>query len=339
MAIPLLIAAAAIAAAGAAAGAGIKASKEQEIQGTWNDILDKYSKLGEFSPQYAFGREYEVNPSLYQIPDDIKYQLINMPAEDKQRLLNAFRETKDMSESGIASRTDLERARAAIDSAQESSATQQAIINDLGGRGAPGLEALIRGQSAQGSAQRNMLAGLTAAAQAGQERLGAQQLYGNQLQGLYDRDMDQASRNASIVNQFNQTNAERKRQINERNIDLMNSYQQINNQSRMMQDQINRANARQKYEDRINRVRDAERVTGYKTGSIRNEGEAIAGGVQQSANAIGGALAGGYGGGGGSAFANMGGGSGGGFSASPNYYYTGYGNDIQNQINKIGQYR
>ena len=223
-----------------------------------------------------------------------------------------------------------------MDAAQESSGAQQALLNDLSGRGAPGLEALIRGQSAQNSAQRNMLGGMTAAAQSGQERLGAQQLYGSQMQGLYDRDLSQAEKNAGIINQFNMTNAERKRQINERNIDLMNSYQQINNQSKIMQDQINRNNDRLRYEDKVNRIRDAERVTAQQTGSIRSEGEAVAGGISQVGNIAGkcfvwlwkyGWRR--------NWFISAGASSSG--SASPNYYM--YGDDLTKSINKTGQYR
>lgn len=327
MPIPFIIAAVAVAAAAAAASAGVKASKEQQIQGIWGNILEKYRTVGNYNPKYASANEFKIDPTLYQIPDDVKYQLINMSPEDKQRLLNAFRDTRDMAEKSTTSRTDLDRARVAMDAAQESSGAQQALLNDLSGRGAPGLEALIRGQSAQNSAQRNMLGGMTAAAQSGQERLGAQQLYGSQMQGLYDRDLSQAEKNAGIINQFNMTNAERKRQINERNIDLMNSYQQINNQSKIMQDQINRNNDRLRYEDKVNRIRDAERVTAAQTGSIRSEGEAVAGGISQVGNIAGSALSG---------YGNMGttGTTG---TTSPNYYM--YGDDVQKSINKVGNYR
>ena len=295
MAIPAIIAAAAIAAAAAGAGAAAKGAKEAEIQGTWEDIIKRYDATGEFNPEYAFGREYEISPTQYQTPEDIKFMLAEMDPAQREALLGEYARTKDMADANIRSQTDFDRAKTMMDASQEASSREQALLNDLGGKGMGGLEALIRLQGNQSLAQRNMMGGLQAASQAGSERLGAQQMYSQQLKNMYDTDLQQKYRNADTVNRFNEINAERKRQVNDRNVDLANKYAEINTNSRRMQDQVRRANARQKYDDKINRIRDIERVTGYKTGSIRKEGEAIAGGIEGAGNAIGSGISGAYG--------------------------------------------
>jgi len=317
--IQALIAAAIAAAVAGGAAAAVKEGKENEIRGNWDDLMKDYESVKKFDPGTIFSNEYEVNPNTYQLPDDLKYTLASADPESKNKLMSAILGTRDMADSSIQSKTDLDRAKTMMDASQESSAREQGIINSLGA-GNAGLAASLRASGAQALAQRQMLGGLASNAASGQERLGAQKAYTDAFRGLYDSDLNQNNRNADVANQFDMMNSERKRQINERNIDLLNKAKYINTDSRRGQDVAQRAIERQQYQDKLDRLKDKERITGYKSGSIRNSGEIIGGAIQQAGQIVGSTASGIAGAGTGSA-ANIGSAGGG---QSSDQLYQGY---------------
>lgn len=292
---PAPLIAAGIAAAGGAISSMEKNQQERQIQDAWQQYMDDVSNVQDFSPRQISGREFEVNPQTYQMPDDIKFDLIKMDPAERAKVMSSIDQMKGLSNNKIQSQTDLDRAKTMMDSSQESSAREQGVLSDLAGRGMPGMEALVRSQGAQDTAQRLMMGGLQANANAGQERLGAGQMYQNMLKNMYDTDYQQQAQNTDISNRANQMNAERKRQINERNVDMLNNAKYYNTGMNQNIFNTNTNNARTAYIDKLNHLGMQQYPLTQKSGSMRQQGENTASAINSGTNAVGGAMSSMYG--------------------------------------------
>lgn len=303
-----------LAAAGGAASAIAKNQAEDAIQQHWQDYLTGLMQIPDYKQPYIFPNDFSVHPNTYQIPTDIQHQLVTMDPVERAKLTNSIDQIRNLSNNKITSQTDLDRAKTMRDASQQSSAREQGVLNDLAGKGQPGLEALIRSQGAQDTAQRLQMGGLQANAAAGQERLGAGQLYSNLLQNLYNQDYQQQAKNTDITNQANVMNAERNRQVNERNTDLMNNALYYNTQQQHGNFNQNTTGQRQAGLDQLAHYQDQLYPITQQTNSIRGQGNNTADAINSGTNAGISGLSG---------YASQPpSGGGGGYQSSPAYYNT-----------------
>lgn len=216
------IIAAVVAAASAAAQAGIAADTANKQKAIADQLGDEYDKIPIASYENAILGRY--TPQVPSVPDDISFEQLKRDPEMRQKMMDAVQQFLTMSDSSIQSKSDSDRALAAMDADQAAAARSGAIRNEMfaSGRGGSGLQYGLMDEENQKAAMRRYIGGLQAANNAQNERLNAFREYQRALGENEGVDLGIQGKNTDTINKFNTLNAQRRDAINQRIADIRN---------------------------------------------------------------------------------------------------------------------
>jgi len=209
---------------------GVKAILAAKAAEENKEITDEAVKRASFLPgNYNFDKE-GISPDLYGTPNQVGYQQVGVDPALRQQQMDALSKMQALSEGRLQSQGTYDRYMAQEQANQMARAREQGVMTNAmqRGVGGSGLEMALRAQGGQEGANRQMQAGLNSAAQAALERMQANDQYQRGLSQVRNQDTDVSSQNAGIINRFNQYNADRQLQAQQRNVDMQNQAKYYN---------------------------------------------------------------------------------------------------------------
>lgn len=234
---------------------GLFDDSDEKAMEIYKSIPAMYEGIPQADINYREYRPGQIEYTGDYTPEQVRLQQISEDPKVRADILQNLSRMQYLADKGLSAEDELGMEKARSEAEQMARGREQAVIQNLQarGQGGAGMEAALRAQAAQESANRARQGAMEQAAQTARQKALYTQAYGNALSQFRGDEFGQNAQNAGIANQQALTNVNARNQAKLRNLgarqDVATMNLQAQNQAQLRNIDAQNAIAQQKMQN------------------------------------------------------------------------------------------